>query len=133
MQEIFYQIIGLLDQMEALQDGHIQSFDADLLPDLETQMQERGTGFGDLIRAVDKFNGLAGESPDDDTLEMIRAIDRKIHRLLAQNRTLYQKAKAHRDGIHQSLMALNKGRKVIQAYRPPAYVTNRPRAINFTN
>lgn len=132
MQKNFQEITQILDRLESIQDEQIRSFDAELLPDLETQGAERKDGFEELQKAIAGFIAHAERETDELRKEtLVKALDEKIYQILAQNRKLYQKVKAHRDRLQDSLKGINKGKKVIRAYGSQA--GSRPRAISLTN
>jgi hypothetical protein len=134
MEHKFDRVNAAISQLEEIQARQVESFDQLLMPDLETQTLEREQGFERVKQEVAGFIDLAGiEDTPDRAESMIRHLSDRISILLSQNETLTRKVNLHRDRLQDSMKGLVKGKKAIGAYGSPASVSNRPRAISFTN
>ena len=132
MKKEFQKIRDTLSRLDKIQTSHIESFDTDLMPDLERQLIERKEEFSKLKRSVSRFITNAELNSDTDTESIIVFIER-INTLLGQNKVLEAKVKAHREGLRESMKKISRGKQVIGSYGSPFSVSNRPRAINLTN
>jgi hypothetical protein len=132
MKKIFQDIKEAFDKLEKIQLGHIDSFDRELMPDLECQTLERTKEFDLLKESVTQWINRDEPGNDADTESMVHYFIERIHILLNQNEALGKKVRMHKDHLQQSLKNLSRGKQMIGAYGSPSSVTNRPRAINIT-
>lgn len=133
MKKEFQQIRDTLDRLDKIHIRHIESFDADLMPDLQRQLIERKNEFDKLKTAVNKIITASGFENEAETESMISFFIERINTLLGQNKMLKKKVKVHRDGFQESMKNMSRGKQAIGAYRSPSSVSNKPRAINLTN
>lgn len=131
MKNNFQDINEIFDKLERIQFGHIDSFDRELMPNLECQTLERKKELDLLKESVNQWVGR-GTDMDDDTEAAAYYFIERIQTLLKQNETLEKKVRMHKDHLQQSLKTLSRGKQVIGAYGSPSSVSNRPRAINIT-
>jgi hypothetical protein len=132
MKKNFQDIKESFDKLEKIHLSHIDSFDRELIPDLECQTLERKKEFDLLKENVTQWINRDEPGNDADTESMVHYFIERIHILLNQNETLGKKARMHKDQLQQSLKNLSRGKQVIGAYGSPSSVSNRPRAINIT-
>ncbi len=131
MEKAFQEINETLNRLDEIQTSHIESFDTEIIPDLESQLIERNEEFNKLKKSV---NGFIIDPDFDNTTESIMAVFiERIGTLISQNKVLEAKVRAHRDGLKESMKRLSRGKQVINFYGSPSSVSNRPRAINLTN
>ena len=133
MKDRYDRVTSAIRHMAEIQAKHAQEFDNALLPDLEEQNAQRDEGMERLKQEAEAFIVLAEQAPSDQTESMMRSLSSHIKVLLRQNEVLTSKVMWHRDRLRQSMKGLVKGKRAIGAYRPPAYVSNRPRVINLSN
>lgn len=131
MKKIFQDIKETFDKLEKIQFGHIDSFDRELMPDLERQTLERKKELDQLKENVDQWTS-GDNGMDDDTEATAYYFIERLQTLLNQNETLEKKVRMHKDHLQQILKNLSRGKQVIGAYGSPSSVSNRPRAINIT-
>ena len=132
MNHEFYEVENALNRLESLQDEHIESFQTQLLPDLEGQTAKRKEAFNHLTCCLEKFFTQASKG-DEKTVSMIQIFSKQIERLQHQNLVLKEKVETHREDLKARMKKITKGRKAIRSYRPPSSFLNRPRAISVTN
>ncbi len=133
MKKGFHHINATLIRLEKIQANHIESFNTEILPDLEHQMIERNEAFRILKKDVGKFLKDTGPGKEADTESMMYIFIERINTLITQNKALEKKVIAHRNGLRESMKRMSIGKKIIGSYGSPSSVSNRPRAINFTN
>lgn len=133
MEKEFRQIRDTLDSLDKIQMDHIESFDTDLMPNLECQLVERKKEFNKLEKNIRQFISNAGLDSNPDTESMILFFIERINKLLDQNKTLEKRVKAHRDTLQETMKKTSRGKQVIGSYGSPSSVSNRPRAISLTN
>ena len=131
MKKNFQGIKETFDKLERIQFVHIDSFDRELMPDLERQTLERKKELDLLKETVDQWTSRDTDMNDDTEAAAYYFIER-IQTLLKQNETLEKKVRMYKDHLQQSLKNLSRGKQVIGAYGSPSSVSNRPRAINIT-
>jgi hypothetical protein len=132
MKKKFQDIKDAFDKLEKIQLDHIDSFDRELMPDLECQTLERTKEFDLLKESVTQWINRDEPGNDANTESMVHYFIERIHILLNQNEALEKKVRVHKDHLQQSLKNLSRGKQAIGAYGSPSSVTNRPRAINIT-
>ncbi len=134
IQQAYYRVIQIMDEIHILQENHIQSFDRELLPDMEKHCQERQRFFD---RFLMESNVLLShlETLQDQNMakEIVEHVNNGISRLLSQNDILSKKTMEHRSRIQASLNQLSRGKTAMDSYGTPAYIKNRPHAIYVTN
>ena len=128
----FCEVENALNRLENLQDEHIDSFQTQLLPDLESQTAKRREAFDHLACCLEKFFSQLPEE-DEQTVSMIQTFTKQITRLQHQNLILKEKVELHKEDLQARMRQITKGRKAIGSYRPPSSFLNRPRAISLTN
>jgi hypothetical protein len=128
----YKKISQIIDDLDTVQEKHIDSFDCELLPDIETQCIERNLAIGDLVKKIAAFSNSISEHQTEDGQEGVISLIKRISTLLKQNKTLENKVRIHKDGIEQSLKRLSTGKKIIKLYGSPPSVLNRPRVINYS-
>jgi hypothetical protein len=133
MEDRYNRVDSALRQLEDIQAKHVMDFDNMLMPDLETQNEERDRAVAVIKKEVDRFVASAGQNPTDETESMIKLLGDRIRVLLRQNEILKSKVNSHRDRLRESMKGVVKGKHAIGAYGSPAHVLNRPRAISLTN
>ncbi|MDA8134460.1 MAG: hypothetical protein M0T82_07540 [Desulfobacteraceae bacterium] len=131
MEKIFQDITETFDRLERILFGHIDSFDRNLMPDLDRQLLERKKELDLLKENVGHWVGRDTDM-NDDNKAATNYFTERIQTLLKQNKTLEKKVRMHKDHLQQSLKNLSRGKQVIGAYGSPSSVSNRPRAINIT-
>lgn len=131
MNQEFNGITSAVNRLERIQNEHIESFQTQVLPDLEAQTAERKKAFDSLIRSLDMFFTRSGQ--DEQTAVLMRSLTERIQGLQNQNRILKEKVETYREDLKARMKHLAKARKGINAYRPPSSFSNRPRAISLTN
>ncbi|WP_300456285.1 hypothetical protein [Desulfobacula sp.] len=125
-------ITRVIDNLDHLQARHIDSFDHDLLPDLETQCRERHLAIEQLETDIHILTGKAKLDQTEESNETLVFLMTRISGLLKQNRVLEKKVRTHKDGIENSLKTLATGKKIIHSYGSPAMTANHPRVISHT-
>lgn len=133
MEKNFQRIRETLNRLGKIQTRHIESFDTEIMPDLERQVIERNTELSRLKKNVGKFITDAGLDHDANIESMISFFTDRIQTLADQNRVLKKKVATHKDRLQESMKKLSRGKQVIGSYGAPASVSNRPRAIHLTN
>lgn len=133
MNKDLQQIKDTLNRLDKIQISHIESFDMELMPDLELQLVERKKEFDKLNTVVSRFVKNGGLDNDTETQSMVYFFIECINTLLNQNKMLEKKVRAHRDYLQESMKRLSRGKLVIGSYGSPSSISNRPRAINLTN
>ncbi len=131
MEKQFQQIKEALSRLDDIQATHIDSFDTDLLPDLEFQLDERNTEFSRLMKMISQFIAKIELDAGEGTDSMVIFLMEGINTLLVQNKILKKRVTAHRDSLQESMKNLSRGKQVIGSYGSPS--SNGPRAINLTN
>lgn len=126
-------ITHVIDDLDTIQEGHINSFDQELLPDLEKQCKERNLLVERLAETIGSFTQKVKQlKADEDTEETIMFIKTRISDLLKQNRALEKKVRHHKNGIKKSMKKITAGRKMISSYGSPALSSNIPKVISYT-
>jgi len=135
MNDKYDRVNDAISRFEEIQARQVEDFDKMLMPDLETQTLEREQGFEQFKQEVAGFIELVGQedTPAGIKKSMILSLKDRIRKLLTQNEALTIKVKSHKEHLRQSMKGLAKGKKAIGAYESPAFISNRPRAINLTN
>ncbi len=134
MNDKYDRVHAAINRFEEIQARQVEDFDKMLMPDLEAQTQERDRGFEQFKQEVSGFIALVEqENTPARTESMILNLRDRIRTLLTQNEALTIKVKLHKDRLRQSMKGLAKGKQAIGGYRSPAFVANRPRAINLAN
>ncbi|WP_022664680.1 hypothetical protein [Desulfospira joergensenii] len=133
MSQEFHEVENALKRLEKIQAEHIESFQIQLLPDLEAQTAKRREAFDNLICCLEKFFTRTGQDDEEQTASMVLIFKKQLKGLQRQNLTLKEKVEAYREDLRARMKHLAKGRKVIDSYRPPSSFSNRPRAISLTN
>lgn len=116
METMLRQIKKALYKLDELQANHIESFDAQILPDLEQQMMERQAGFEELKKTVALFSGEAEPVDILDDKAVIQSVREHIRLLMNQNKTLKSLIETHKNGLETSMKNIAKGRQTIHAY-----------------
>ena len=131
---IEYKLIqNLIEELDRIHQKHIDSFDRELLPDLEQHCKERNEAIERLVTEMNRFVHAIGSLPDAETSdEGVISLMKGISTLLEQNRVLAEKVKSHKDDIERSMKRISSEKKVLHAYGSPSYLSNRPRVISYT-
>jgi hypothetical protein len=132
METMLKQIKKALHKLDELQANHIESFDAQILPDLEQQMMERQAGFEELKKTVALFSREADPVDILDDKAVIQNIREHIRLLMNQNKTLKSLIETHKNGLETSMKNIAKGRQTIHAYGSLASQKN-PKVISCRN
>lgn len=122
-----------LEKLDVLYAEQIRSFDAQVLPDLKTQIEDRKKAFDTLKQHL---TDILPAMKDQDIVEDHNAMEEMIKhlKLLAQqNQTLKGRVEAVKERLKTSMAQLNTGKKVINAYRAPQSVRNRPKVFTIRN
>ncbi len=123
-----------LEKLDVLYAEQIRSFDAaQALPDLKTQIEDRKKAFDTLRQHV---ADILPAMKDQDIVANHDAMEEMVKhlKLLAQqNKTLKGRVEAVKEELKTNMAQLNTGRKVINAYRPPQSVRNRPKVLTIRN
>lgn len=122
-----------LEKINVLYVEQIRSFDAQALPDLKTQIEERKKAFDTLKQHV---GDVLSAMKDHGIVENHNAMEEMIKhlKLLArQNKTLKGRVEAVKEALKTNMAQLNTGRKVIDAYRAPQSIRNRPKVLTIRN
>jgi hypothetical protein len=122
-----------LKRLDALYTEQIRSFDTEVLPDLETQTKEREKAYDQLKKHTATL--LTGMK-DKNIVKSHGAMEEMINHLkllVKQNRTLKNKVQAHKKGLQTSMTRLKTGKKVMDAYRAPQSLRNRPKVLTIRN
>lgn len=130
MKTMLRQIEKILYELDELQANHIESFEAQILPDLEKQIMERQAGFDELKKTVTLFSR---ETEPVDIMEdepVIQDVKEHIQLLMNQNKTLKSLIETHKNGLETSMKKIAKGRRTIHAYGSLASQRN-PKVISF--
>lgn len=122
-----------LNRLEDLHRTHMESFDRDILPDLEKQSAERAVEVDRLMKRVGGLAKLAQTQTRATTESMMLTLNERVTILLEQNMVLRTKVKASRGRIENTLKQISKGKKAIGAYRSSVVVLNNPRVLSITN
>ncbi len=134
IQQAYHSVMKTMDEIQILQENHIQSFNTQLMPDLETHCQERKHIFDRFYtEAGTLISNLETILDKDRAKEVVESVNNRIAGLLAQNSILSQKALEHKNRIQESLNNLSQGKRAMTSYGTPSYIQNRPRAIRITN
>ncbi len=122
-----------LNRLDDLHRTHMESFDKEVLPDLEKQSAERAIEVDRLMKRVGGLVKLAQTQTRATTESMMLSLNDRVTILLEQNKALRTKVKASRGQIENNLKQISKGKKVISSYRSSAAVSNNPRVLSITN
>ncbi len=134
LQQAYDRVIKIMDEIQILQEAHIQSFDTELLPDMEKHCRERQHTFDRFYMESDILISHLGAVNDKNIAKtIVENVNKRISGLLVQNDLLSKKAMEHRSRIQDSLNNLSRGKTAMDSYGTPAYIKNRPRAIYVTN
>ncbi len=133
MEKKFTKVEETLNRLDDLHRTHMESFDREVLPDLEKQSAERAVEVDRLMKRVGGLIKLAQTQTMTSTESMMLTINDRVTILLEQNKALRTKVQASRDGIEDNLKQISKGKKVISSYRSSAAVSNNPRVLSITN
>ncbi len=134
IQQAYHRVIQIMDEIQILQENHIQSFDTQLLPDMEKHCQERQQSFDRFFMESSVLIAHLETLQDQKMAkEIVEHVNNRIAGLLAQNDILSKKTMEHRTRIQESLNHLSRGKAAMNSYGTPAYIKNRPRAIYVTN
>lgn len=130
METMLRQIEKVLYELDELQANHIESFEAQILPDLEKQMMERQAGFEELKKTVALFSREAEPSDIMEDEPVIQNVKENIRLLMSQNKTLKSLIEKHKNGLEASMKNIAKGRRTIHAYGSMTSQRN-PKVISF--
>lgn len=133
MDEQFYQVKNALKSLTMLQQFHIDAFQTDLMPDLESQSKERAHEFNLLKKNINLFLTHTENITDLKIEPMAVYIAKGITTLLKQNQQLEIKVKKHRDELQSRMKQVSKGKKAIGCYASPITPGNRARVISSTS
>jgi len=133
MNKKFQQIRKTLNLLDKMQADHIDSFDTQLMPNLELQSEERKKTFNCLNQEFKLFLKNTEQFDDADTKTMVSFFIQRIEMLMNQNRLLEKKVREYRDNLKEHMKSISKGKKAIGSYGSPSSISNRPRAISLTN
>lgn len=120
-----------LEKLDVLYEEQIRSFDAQALPDLKAQIEDRKKAFDTLKQHV---ADILPAMKNQDIVENHNAMEEMITHLtllVQQNKTLKGRVEAVKEELKTNMAQLNTGRKVINAYRAPQSVRNRPKVLNI--
>ncbi len=131
MTKNFQDIRETIGRLERIQTRHIESFDAELMPDLESQTLEKKKEFDLLKESVNQWVSTGELGNDGDTEPMVHYFIEQIQILLNQNKMIEKKVRAHKEFLQESLKKLSRGKQVIGSYGSPSTALNRPRAIDL--
>ena len=133
MEKKLQRVEETLNRLDDLHRTHMESFDREVLPDLEKQSAERAVEVDRLMKRVGGLIKLAQTQTRTSTESMMLGLNDRVTILLEQNKALRTKVQASRDGIGDNLKQISKGKKVISSYRSSAAVSNNPRVLSITN
>ena len=119
-----------LDRLESIYEKHILSFDEEILPDLEAQIEERRATLSVLKETMAEF--LPDPSAAEDWAEVHRLTGR-FEKLKHQITLLISKVEVHRNDLEQGMKQMVQGKQAIHAYGSPGSLRNRPRVITVRN
>ncbi len=131
MEQAFKQVNDILTKLDEMHADHINSFDSQLLPDIEQQMIERDESFTELKATMDRLLGHMETMENLDDIPDIHDILAHIHLLMQQNKILSTAVQGHKQVLEKSMKKVAKGKHVINAYGSPLSQRNQPKVINF--
>jgi hypothetical protein len=130
METMLKQIEKVLYELDELQANHIESFETQILPDLEKQIMERQAGFEELKKTVTLFSRKTEPVDVMDDEPVIQNVKEHIRLLMNQNKTLKSLIETHKNGLETSMKNIAKGRRTIHAYGSLTSQRN-PKVISF--
>jgi uncharacterized phage infection (PIP) family protein YhgE len=130
MEKQFQQVKDSLNRLDLLHELHIESFRTDLMPDLESQTDERNHEFARLKKSLNKLLTRAETGNDINIEPMSVYVADQITTLLEQNRRLEQIVKGHRNELKKRMKQVSKGKKAIGFYGSADIAGNKPRIIS---
>jgi molecular chaperone DnaK (HSP70) len=133
MEKEFYHVKTAIDTMDKLQTKHIESFQKELLPDLERQNLERNKAFEMVRYSLHQFFKQADFSEEPQTEDMVATVKNLITRLQQQTQILVEKVEAYKTDLQARMGNLSKGRQAIKSYGPPSSFSKRSRVLSLTN
>ena len=133
MEKEFKNVEDTLNRLDDLHKIHMESFDHDVLPDLEKQSADRAVEVETLVKRIRGLVKLAQTQTRENTESMMFVLNDRVTILLEQNKALRTKVHTSRDCIKNNLKQISKGKKVISSYRSSAAVSNNPRVLSITN
>ena len=122
-----------LEKLDVLYAEQIRSFDAQVLPDFKTQIENRKKAFDILKQHVADILPAMKNQDIVENHDAMAEIINHLKLLAQQNKTLKGRVEAVKEGLKTNMAQLNTGRKVINAYRAPQSVRDRSRALNIRN
>ncbi len=129
----FKKIAQDLDKLDALYQEQIRSFDTQVLPDLEAQTEDRKRVFDQFKKHMAAFLAAIKDKDVAENFETIEEMNRHLKLLAHQNDALKNKVEAFKTELKASMTRLKTGKRVINAYRAPQSVRNRPKVLTIRN
>lgn len=133
MEREFHSVTNAIDVMDRIQARHLESFQAELLPDLERHTLERTEAFERLTSCLTLFFNQIQMSDEAQASPMVETITEQITRLQQQNQMLVEKVETYKADLQARMRGLTKGRQAMKSYGPPSSFSKRPRVISLTN
>ncbi len=134
IQQAYDRLIETMDEIQTIQEAHIQAFDTELLPDMEKHCRERQQTFDRFYMESGVLISHLEAAQDEKIIKtIVEYVNNRISGLLTQNDLLSKKTMEHKSRIQESLNHLSRGKIAMDSYGTPAYIKNRPRAIYVTN
>jgi seryl-tRNA synthetase len=128
-----HEITKDLEKLDALYTEQIRSFDAQTLPDLETHTKERQEAFDQLKTHMAALLPAMGDKDIERNQGVMEEMMGHLKLLAKQNSTLKTRVEAVKEELKTSMARLKTGKKVINAYRAPQSIRNRPKVLTIRN
>lgn len=132
MEILLKQVKKALHNLDELQADHINSFESQVLPDLEKQIIERQAGFYELKKNMALFLQKTATVDVMEDTSMVQDIKEYLRLLMYQNKTLTSLVETHKNELETSMKHIVKGRRTIHAYGGSLVSkSNRPKVISL--
>jgi hypothetical protein len=129
----FENVKHALTRLDRIQAEHIESFQTQLLPDLEYQTALRQEAFDSLTTRLNIFLGQADRYDKEQMTSMVLWVKEQVSGLQHQNLMLKECVEAYKNDLKERMNGLTRGKRALGSYGPSSSFSKRPRVISLTN
>ncbi|WDP87268.1 MAG: hypothetical protein HUN05_20825 [Desulfobacter sp.] len=109
MNQEFENITHAMAVLDSIQAEHIESFQTELMPDLEDQMGKRHQAFNQLSDQLNLFFARTEQYDEAQLRSMILTFSKQMNKLQNQNLMLKEKVELYRENLKARMKKMTKG------------------------
>ena len=106
-----------IEKYKAIQEKQINTFETELMPDLESLNFERAAVFADLKNNLDHFSNIVHDEPD---MELIGHYQTQLEEIMETDALLKKRITQYRNELKQHMFDANKNKIAFHGYKKTA-------------